>query len=325
MIFADILKEIDSNWSIRERARKIYTRMAQEITYDDRFSFFTDKKLLEEIYFREIDIDKDEETTMVCNPANKTYMNLLNRCGIKAELIYKPAAIKREIEVPDVSCVFYDENDLPIYTNITGDLTNCKFGLKTQFFGINKSSYKDSECHTTIEDEELETIDRKIKYIKHDYSDIVFKLILEEVKNTNHFKKFLESQGIDTKNMGRDEILKNKMQYITRLVQFRNKTAGSFERKQFYKKLFHGSVLDKFDSKKFSAYEFVKNNDEKLEHISCIEIELQDSMIYFAYSDKEEKYVQVEVEKLKELTKGYREVRNKKMKFIQSEEEHSRI
>ena len=178
MIFADILKELNPDWSIREKARKIYTRMAEEITYDDRFSFFMNKDLLEEIYFREIDIDKDENATMVCNPANKTFMNLLKRCGIKAELIYKPAAVNREIRVPDVSCVFYYENYLPIYTNITGDLTNCKFGLKTQFFGINKSAYQGAELHTKIEDEELESIDRKIGYLKHDYSDIVTHFLL---------------------------------------------------------------------------------------------------------------------------------------------------
>ena len=43
---------------------------------------------------------------------------------------------------------------------------------------------------------------------------------------------------IDIESMTRDDILRNKMQYITRLIQFRNKTAESFERKQFYRKLF---------------------------------------------------------------------------------------
>ena len=97
MIFAKILDEINPNWSIRKKARRIYTKMAEEITYDDRFSFLTDTDLLEDIYYRQIDIDKDENTTMVCRPANTTYMNLLHRAGIRAELIYKKSNIKRAI------------------------------------------------------------------------------------------------------------------------------------------------------------------------------------------------------------------------------------
>lgn len=30
MIFTDILNEINSNWSIREKARRIYTKMAKK-------------------------------------------------------------------------------------------------------------------------------------------------------------------------------------------------------------------------------------------------------------------------------------------------------
>lgn len=135
MIFASILDEINPNWSIREKARRIYTKMGEEITYDDRFSFLSDKSILKNIYFRQTDIDKDENTIMVCRPANTTYMNLLHRAGVNAELIYKKSNIKRGIEVPDVSCVFYDEDNLPIYTNIIGDLTNCKYGLRTRILG----------------------------------------------------------------------------------------------------------------------------------------------------------------------------------------------
>ncbi len=324
MVFADILKEINPEWSIIEKARRIYTKMAEVITYDDRFSFLKDKDLLKEIYYRKIDIDRDEDTTMVCNPANTTYMNLLHRCGIEAELIYKKSNIKRGIEVPDVSCIFHDENGLQIYTNIIGDLPNCKYGLRTQYFAVNRLSYENAAAYTEIGKEKLEEIDRKTGYVKIDYSDLVFKLITDEVKNTNHFKKFLESQGIDTKDMPRDEILKNKMQYITRLIQFRSKTAGSFERKQLYRKLFCGSVLDKLESEKFTAYEFTKPNKDKIDYISCIQVGLNGKNIYFIYSDDEEKYVQIDDEELKEKIKGYEETHNKQLKFGQDDEHDGR-
>ncbi len=315
MIFADILNEINPNWTVREKARRIYTRMAEEITYDDRFSFLRDEDILKNIYFRQIDIDKDESTVMVCRPANTTYMNLLRRVGINAELIYKKSSIKRGIEVPDVSCVFYDEDNLPIYTSIIGDLTNCKYGLRTQYFGVNHSAYENANLYTAMHKQELEDIDRKTGYIKIDYSDLMFRLIVEEVKNTNNFKNFLESQGIDVKNLTDDDILKNKMQYITKLIQFRHKTAGTFERKAFYKRLFSGAVLDKFESKKFCAYEFSKPKGNEIDYISCIGVKLDQENIYFIYSDEEEKYTQIDSEELKEMVKGYNETHGKKIEF----------
>lgn len=323
MIFASILDEINPNWKVREKARRIYTKMAEEITYDDRFSFLNDEDILKEIYFRQIDIDKNESTIMVCRPANTTYMNLLHRAGINAELIYKKSNIKRGIEVPDVSCVFYDENNLPIYTNIIGDLANCKYGLRTQYFGVNHSAYENSNTYTSMSKEELEDIDRKTGYIKIDYSDLMFRLILEEVKNTNHFKKFLESQGIDITDITSDDILKNKIQYITRLIQFRNKTAGTFERKSFYRRLFCSSVLDKFESKKFNAYEFSRPNGNEVDYISCLEIKLEKGNVYFVYSDEKEKYEQVDSEELKEKVKGYNETHGKKIEFDSGEVDNS--
>lgn len=151
----------------------------------------------------------------------------------------------------------------------------------------------------------------------------MFRLIVEEVKNTNHFKNFLQSQGIDTKLMTRDEILKNKMQYITRLIQFRNKTAGTFERKQFYRRLFCSSVLDRFESNKFNAYEFSRPNRNEVDYISCLEIKLEEGNVYFVYSDEKEKYVQIESEELKEKVKGYNETHGKKIEFDSEEVDNS--
>lgn len=38
----------------------------------------------------------------------------------------------------DVALVFWDENEDEYYTNIVGDIENCRFGLRTEFFGITK-------------------------------------------------------------------------------------------------------------------------------------------------------------------------------------------
>ena len=272
------------------------------------------KELLNSIYNREVNIDNDEDTRLICRTTNKIFFQLLQRLGIKCKLIYKNSSIKRPIEVQDVALIFWDENGDKYYTNIIGDIQNCRYGLRCEYFGITKNLYEDAQDVQEISQKELKEIDLKTDCINYDYNNMVFSLLVEEVKNTNNFKKFLKEQGIDIKNITHEDVLKNKIQYLTRLIKFRDKTAGEDERKQFYKKLFCASALDKFESKKFDAYEFIKeNSDGELDCLSVIQIKLLDGPIYYIYSDEEETYVQIRPEELSKFVEGYREKRNRKL------------
>lgn len=140
------------------------------------------------------------------------------------------------------------------------------------------------------------------------------------MKNTNNFMRFLRGNGIDTESLSREDIFKEKMYYINKLIKFRDKTAGPDELKKFYKYLFSASVLDKFESKKFNTYEFVKNNGKEVEILSVIELNLaQESPIYYMFSEQEMTYIQLLEDEILEATKGYRESRNKKMLVQRSE------
>ena len=319
MKFVELLDGIDKNWSIKEKARYLYTKIAKNITYDERFSYSQNKKLLNEIYNREINIEEDEDTRLICRSSNLVYKQLLDKLGIKSELIYKKPSIEKPIEVEDVALIFWDEKGNKYYTNISGDIESCRFGVKTEFFGRKENLYKEAEDVEEIPNEELKEIDKKIGYIKYDYNNIVFELLANEVKNTNNFKRFLRLQGIDTKNMTEDDVLRNKIQYLNKLIKFRDKTAGPNERKQFYKVLFHASALDKFESKKFSTYEYIKENGEEVDILSAIKINLEHGPIYYIYSESEQTYIQTTIEEIKEKTKDYREVKNKKIEKEQNE------
>ena len=110
------------------------------------------------------------------------------------------------------------------------------------------------------------------------------------------------------------------MYYINKLIKFRDKTAGPDELKKFYKYLFSASVLDKFESKKFNIYEFVKNNGKEVEILSVIELNFaQESPIYYMFSEQEMTYIQLLEDEILEATKGCRERRNKKMLVQRSE------
>lgn len=313
MKYVEILEDIDYNWSIKEKARYIYQNICKVSSYDERFAYGKNQKLLYTIYNREIDIEQDEDTRLICRTACKAYYQLLDRVRIRSEIIYKKSNIERPIDIEDAALIFWDENGDKYYTNIAGDIENCRYGLKTDFFGIAKNTYKEAQDVKRISEEELKQIDIKIGYIKSDYNNVVFQLLAEEVKNTNNFKKFLKTQGVNIDRLSRDEILQNKLYYLNKLIKFRDRTAGADEQKKFYQKLFCSAAIDKFESKRFNTYEYVKENGEEIEVLSVIELNLSKVVVYYMYSEEEQTYLQLSFEEVIEKTKGYRERKGKKL------------
>lgn len=312
MKYSELLKGVNPNWSVKHKARYLYWNLCKNIVYDPKFMYGKDPNTLESIYYRDVDIDKDEPPEFVCNSANKAYLQLLQRAGIKAKTIHKESAVKRPITVPDVALLFYDEEGNEYYTNVVGDIENCRYGLQTTYFGITSNNYPEAQNVKEIPREELKEIDIAVGNIRQDYSDIVFECIVAEVKNTSNFKKFLKSMGIDTRGMGRDDILKSKMTYITSLIRFRDRQASVDERKKFYRKLFFGSVLDKFESKTFEAYEFFKElPNGEIDSKSILELNLINRPVYYIFDENEQTYVQVDLEELPVSLDGYVERKGK--------------
>lgn len=325
MRYIEILEGIDTNWSIKEKAKYIYHKIGKVSSYDERFEYGTNVTLLEDIYYRDIDLEKDEDTKLVCNSGNKLFLKLLQKLGIDAELIYKKPKNKRLIDVDDVALIFYDEDGNKYYTNLMGDLENCKYGLETVFFGSIINEYSKAQDVKEISREEKKQIDEKIGYLRNgEYSDIVFKLINNEVKNTNNFKKFLNSEGIDTKNLSREQILRFKIKYITNLIRLRDETVGPSEIKQFYRRLFNSATLDKFESKIFKTYQFSKQENDEVDIVLCLSINVQDEMIYYVFSEDEHTYIPISCDELLEKVDGYKEKAGKILvvnKPVKDEEE----
>lgn len=312
MILSNILSDIDNNWSIKEKVRYIYVQMCKQIKYDNRFSYSANPKILEAIYYKPVSIDEDIEPEIVCNTANKLFSQLMNRENIKNKLIYKKNKTNRIIDVNDVACLFYDENNNEYYANIVGDIENCKFGLKTTFFGIDRNEYTEAQNVSTISQEELFEIDKKTGLVKQYYNDIVFELLNNEVKNTNNFKKFLARQNIDTSNLSRGQILEYKMIFLNNYIKFRDASAGVNETKNFYKTLFSRSVVDKFERKSFKTFDYIKEDGKDVDVILLIAINLETNPTYFYYSDETQSYVAIRRDELKNMLNGYRCTREDK-------------
>lgn len=306
MILSNILLNIDTNWSIKEKVRYIYVQMCKQIKYDNRFSYSANPKILKSIYYKPVSIDEDIEPEIVCNTANQLFSQLMNRENIKNKLIYKKNKTNKIIDVNDVACLFYDENDNEYYANIVGDIENCKFGLKTTYFGIHKNEYKEAQNVSTIPQEELFEIDKKTGLVKQYYNDIVFELLNNEVKNTNNFRNFLETQNIDTSNLTRSQILEYKMEFLNKYIKFRDTSAGINETKSFYKALFSRSIVDKFERKSFETFDYIKDDGENVDIILLIAINLETNPTYFYYSDETQSYVTIRRDELKDMLKGYK-------------------
>lgn len=318
--FITLLDCIDENWRVKEKAKSLYRNLGKAVRYDERFMFSKNSSLLEKIYFRNIDIEQDEDERVVCRTVNLIYYELLTRLGIHAEILYKKSKIKRAIQVEDVALVFYDEFGNKIYTNITGDLENCKFGLKTQYFGISKNPFETAQDVLEISESENTEIDRTIQEIQTDYSDIFFEQLTQEVKSPNHFKMFLSTEGIDISTLKEEDILALKMHYITKLVKVHDKTAGFDEIRKFYKKLFMESVLDKIEKKHYLYYEFFKEDGENIDALSVIELSfLEKENIFYVYSNKESSCTEIKMDELLEIIAGYEEKKGRQLSLVKNE------
>lgn len=321
MKYIEILEKVNPNWSIKEKARKVYYEIAKKSKYDERFAYGLNQDLLHAIYYRQIDVEQEEDPRMVCRTINEVYYQLLERLGIRAKMIDKDSKVKRPIEVKDTALIFWDENGDKYYTNIVADIENCRFGMKTVYFGRSENLYEEAQDVKEISEEELKQIDLKTGCIKSDYNDIVFRLLADEVKNTGHFKRFLRGQGIDANKLCKEEILEYKLHYLNKLIKFRDRTAGADEHKRFYKKLFCSSALDKFDSKKFKVYEFVKEEGEEIDIASVIELDLPGKLVYYMYSKEEQTYIQCQPEKIMQKISLYRERKGKRLLIEQRKQQ----
>ena len=210
------------------------------------------------------------------------------------------------------------------------------------FFGVINHRYKEAYNSNEITLEENRQIDRKIGYIpelpegqkdyedpRDSYSDIVFKQIAREVKNTEEFKNFLKTQGIIIPNTKseeeivkiRDFIITQKIKYITQLIKWKEKNIGPNEIKQFYVKLLGWATFNKLERPKFRTYEFSKQIGEKIDIISFIELNVQDGPIYYIYSKEEFTYIPISHAELKERIAGYTERKGKKLLIDEEQEE----
>ena len=193
--------------------------------------------------------------------------------------------------------------------------------MRTEFFGLKKNLFEDAQDVSSISTEENEEIDATIGYVKERrYSNVLFDLLVGEVKNTNNFKNFLISQGFDVHVLSRDQIMSLKMHFLSLLIKYREKGAGPSEVKAFYKRLFNTATFDKFETKKIKAYQFSKESEDDMEVMQIIELNLDDGPIYYVFSREEDTYVLIPNQDLIQRKRGFVEKFGRKMAIDEDDE-----
>ena len=174
-----------------------------------------------------------------------------------------------------------------IRADLQVDLERIQSHMQTKQFGTipNAAFYYDK-----ISEEELKKIDKKIGYIKEDYKDKDFEEMKDELQEMN---------ASDTLKF----ILQDERTYKDINLQ------GPIERRKFYNKLIN-KLANKYINKKifvFTCYrkkENKRNPDEiKREYTLCAYSYDGGEILPYLYSEKDNRFVSVSIQKLAELEK----------------------
>ena len=126
-----LLKSIPEGLDQIEVARFLYIELGKYFIYDPDFVNATDIETRRTIANR--DINEIKNNRVVCISLSKIYIELLRRCGIKAEIVYIPPDPNDPNDVGHAN-VRIDIGGKTGSVSLINDLTNIKVGLKTEHF-----------------------------------------------------------------------------------------------------------------------------------------------------------------------------------------------
>ena len=137
MKYNELLKGINSSWSVKEKVKYLYEQVCINSIYDERIEYSKDEALIKNIYYRNIDIKKEQGNKVVCYTICQILQQLLNEINIKSRLVREVSRIQRPVKIKDVALVFQD-GDNEYFCSPVGDIQNCKYGIMPVFFRSNK-------------------------------------------------------------------------------------------------------------------------------------------------------------------------------------------
>ena len=260
-----------------EIAKYIYIKLGKEKAFDDRY-FFGNRKTREQIYKLAEENEKRteriaKEKRIICVSLTYLYRDLLKEFDIKS-IVAEEGDHKYPIIYLEDGKMFKADLQLDLWRIQTQSRTN-HFGTRTQYESYNVQPLNEKYA---VE------IDKKIGYIKDekDYKNNAVDNIKEKVKDKNA-KEILEIVLQD------EEI--NKL----------DSKLGPVERSKYYNALLR-ETANKYICKKIFPFNCYRENiSGEKDYTMCIySLEKNDTSVYL-FSNKEDKFVKVELTQLEEL------------------------
>ena len=315
----DIINSIPENLEEIEKAYYIYIELGKVLNENPINAFGTYKE-------REKLSDKkiEDELHGNCKAIAQLYVNILNdkRVGIKADLI-----AMRKKRGSHVDAILHIDGKQYI-TNLISDLSRIKTAKRVNSFCFDlkrnqnimyrsnpwyeKRIEKYYKNFSFLTRQEVEQLDKKLGYSYSPkteekstkrglYTEDVFDRIGEELNDPINFEKYILKGKKDVKL---EEVLKYKLEFFFENMHKFSTYNGDMRYLENIRYYFH--TLKRFftpnEAKRVNLYACVVNND--LSNIYSIiklktKIEENEQNTYYFYDKKEQRYKEVEKEKLK--------------------------
>ena len=212
-IFNSIIDGINPEWTEQQKFKYLYNQIGINLSADLNVMSHTPNAKYHEEYSRNI-FTSISKNWGICESFALAYDYLCYRCGLDSTILSE--------EGHDFVMIT-DSNDRDYLTDPTYDSTRLKFGLRTRNFAIPKEKFEDNSegnSHdlsqteavefdfSSIEDKELEEIDRSIGYLDNfggNYTDEALSKLTNNLDGNNFNEKainFIEKIK-DIKAIGR--------------------------------------------------------------------------------------------------------------------------
>ena len=293
-----IIDEMPTDLSDLEKARYLYLKIGDIITYNFLYHREIDRRLREDIYSEDItihDLERDvyqNKITLVCKQASELLAEALNRVNIPSKIEGLDFVTQQHVDV--ISMV----DGKRLCFNIMKDAMLIQKGFKTREFGLKNTSLLGTKCDTLTE-EEIEEVDKKLDYIKYGmYMDDTVAMLRKEMLDEENLISFMKSQG--KKDFSKDSITKYKLSFIYQFLNNSDKKLELMELRQYYLELFL-SLFTPEERAKLSYYDYTDTKDYSI-NSSITVLDLENETCYYMYDAKEGMYKEVSPDVVKDIT-----------------------
>lgn len=285
-----IIQSMPENLTQLEKARYIYIELGKQRRFDTRYYYGNTgirKKIYEQAQASRLKLSKlRNKRTIICVTLSEIYKSALKQVGIECEIVPNGILGDKHV-IPIVTLNDEKRGKLRIRADLQQDLEAIQTGMSTVEFGtINRYERN----YDIISEHELKKIDQKIGYIIEDYRD-----------------SDIDTAKSEVREMNANESLK----YIFQNSALFDNTHfnGQVERRKYYRFLLD-TIIPYYIDKKVYIFTCYKEREasqekdtksEKRDFTLCAYSYEKDDINIYLYSNKQERFLPITLEKLNEL------------------------